>query len=365
MERASRDHFEKVSLRDEHIHRYHLAAKVAQGVVVDCACGIGYASKLINDREGVLSYLGIDPSIDAIKYAKSHHSGENIYFENGRLEKNSCSPSSVDTFLMFETLEHTANPRNAIRGVRSCLKADGLLIGSVPSAVYESMCESTYGKNPYHLQRFTEDDILQILGEYFEEVRICSMQFVLGSIFEPVNYKPTDKAQILTPSADKFGIAGSIIFIAGSKDKVAEATGKIGENKIFIQSIPKVILDRDEVEPIRTAMKSMSKMIESRDEAIEAQAKMLRERWSIMEEMGELIRVRDEAIAKQTELLNECWSSMQYEDKEKYKQDGKHIRHQMLLTRMVLRTKTKAVGIIFSVLWKTFRESSKRIIRKR
>jgi len=305
MERISNDHFSRISLRDEHIHRYQLASRAARGSIVDCACGIGYSSKIISIQESVKTYLGIDPSEDAIEYAINNYSGEHVRFECGTLEKNSCGRSSIDTFLMFETLEHTVDPNAAISNVRACLKPDGLLIGSVPSAQYESLCESTYGKNPFHLQKFTTEDLTEILGQRFSSVRIFSMEFILGSLFQRIGNEHGSSAEILPnkPSVDEADILGSILFIAGSQDRVIEAAHKIGAERIFFPSIPKTVLDRDEVEPIRLAMQSMEAMIRDRDEAISAQARMLEERWKIMQSMEAMIRDRDELIIEQTQML--------------------------------------------------------------
>jgi SAM-dependent methyltransferase len=305
MERASKEHFGRASLRDEHIHRYQIAARVARGFVVDCACGIGYASELIAKQTEVEAYLGIDPSIDAIEFAIANYSGERIRFECGMLENNSCRQSSIDTFLMFETLEHTTDPNEALENIRNCLKEDGLLIGSVPSAEYEALCESTYGPNPFHLQRFTKEQLTEILGKYFGSVRIFSMEFVLGSLFQRISDNLADLAEIVPIQlfAETVCVAGSIIFIAGSEKRVEEAVREIGDYSIFLSSMPKVILDREEVEPIRTAMQSMEALIRERDEAISEQARMLEERWSAMQSMEALIRERDEAISEQQELL--------------------------------------------------------------
>jgi SAM-dependent methyltransferase len=312
VERATKDHFGRISLRDEHFHRYGLAARVARGSVVDCACGIGYGSEIIDSVESVKSYLGIDPSGESIEYARKNYAGGRVYFECGTLEENSCVSSSIDTFLMFETLEHTETPAVALANVRRCLKPNGVLIGSVPSAEYEALCESTYGPNPFHLQRFTRENITEILGEHFESVRIFSMEFVLGSLVHCVGDQATSGAEIAPlATGGEVGIFGSIVFIAGSADGVVEAINKVGALNKFLPSIPKVILDRDEVVPIRVAMQSMEVMIRQRDEAIAGQARMLEERWAAMQSMEGLIRQRDEAIAGQARMLEERWAAMQ------------------------------------------------------
>jgi SAM-dependent methyltransferase len=312
MERATKDQFVRTSLLDEHAHRYELAARFARGVVVDCACGIGYGSVIVSRQGNVETYLGIDPSREAIQYAHDNYSGGRIYFECGTLESNSCLPFSVDSFLMFETLEHTENPSAALANVRRCLKPDGLLIGSVPSAEYEALCESTYGPNPFHLQRFTKEQIERLLGEYFEDARILSMEFILGSLVRCIDEKTGKGAEILPSSASaELGVLGSIVFVAGTTSVVALAMSELGAPNIYFPSIPKAISDREEVAPIRTAMQSMEALIRERDEAIGSQAKMLEERWAAMQSMEALIRERDEAIGSQAKMLEERWAAMQ------------------------------------------------------
>lgn len=303
MERITKDQFSRASLRDEHIHRYIMAARATRGVVVDCACGIGYSSEIIFRQEEVCSYLGIDPSEDAIEYARKTYAGERVRFANGTLEENACLDSSVDTFLMFETLEHTAIPEAALANVRRCLKPDGLLIGSVPSADYEALCEQTYGANPYHLQRFSKDRIAAMLTEHFESVRLFSAEFVLGTLFRGIEGDMGGQSDVQTVKNDRNVIAGSIIFLAGNAGRVAEAVRALGAPNQFFLSMPKVILDRDEVEPIRMAFRTTESALVERDKAIQAQGRMLEERWATMQAMDVMVRERDEIIAKQSRML--------------------------------------------------------------
>ena len=309
MERVENIHFGSASLRDEHVHRYELAARVARGHVVDCACGIGYGSEIIAKQSSVESYLGIDPSKETIDTAIKNYSSENIRFECGKIERNKCDKSSVDTFLMFETLEHTEDPNVALANVRACLKLDGLLVGSVPSAEYEALCESTYGANPFHLQRFTKEKIIELISQYFSVVRVFSVEFILGSLIQCID-ECVDSTEIGYKA--RYGdIDGSILFIAGSEDSVKQAIIKIGALRKFWPSIPKVILDRDEVAPLRATMQSMEALVRGRDEAIAEQGRMLEERWLTMQSMEALIRGRDEAIAEQERMLEERWLTMQ------------------------------------------------------
>ena len=312
MERASEDHFGRASLRHEHIHRYQLAAQLASKVVVDCACGIGYGSDIISSKNAVDSYLGIDPSQEAIEYARGHYSRDHVRFEIGSLEFNSLAASSVDSFLMFETLEHTESPLAALESVRRCLKPDGLLMGSVPSAEYEDLCSITYGLNPFHRQKFTKTYLTELLCGQFEEVLVFSMEFLLGSLLRPIGGENVGILEVVTATTKhEDDINGSIIFVAGSSGAVSNAQKILGGISRFFPSIPKVILDRDEVNPIRSAMQSMEALIREQDEAIAGQARMLEERWTAMQSMEALIRERDEAIAGQARMLEERWTTVQ------------------------------------------------------
>jgi ubiquinone/menaquinone biosynthesis C-methylase UbiE len=304
MERATKDLFARTSLRHEHTHRYELASILARGIVVDCACGIGYGSEILFRQGMVKSYLGIDPSADTIQYAKDNFGGEGVYFELGSLESNSCADFSVDRFLMFETLEHTENPHVALENVRRCLKQDGLLIGSVPSAEYEALCGSIYGPNPFHLQRFSKEQIVSLLGEYFESVQIFSMEFVLGSLVRSADNRMDSGAEILaSPSGDNNDTFGSIIFLAGTEEVVSEAMKEFGAPNKFFPSTCKAILDREEIEPIRLAVQSMDTMVRDRDETIASQASVVEKRWDIIQLMDARINELQQLIHKQSTAL--------------------------------------------------------------
>jgi SAM-dependent methyltransferase len=308
-----------------------LAVRVARGIVVDCACGIGYSSEIVCRKDEVGSYLGIDPSEDAIEYARKNYADGRIRFEIGTLEANSCLDSSVDTYLMFETLEHTATPELALANVRRCLKPDGLLIGSVPSADYEALCEQTYGANPYHLQRFSKERIAAMLGEHFESVRLFSAEFVLGTLFRSAERDAGDQSDVLTGKDDMQGIVGSIIFLAGTLDRVVEAIRALGAPNKFFLSTPKVIFDRDEVEPIRKAFHLTESALIKRDKSLETQARMLEERWAAMQSMDAMVHERDEAIARQARMLEERWAAMQSMDAMVRERDGAIARQARML----------------------------------
>ncbi len=302
MERVEPDLMLRTSLRKEHHHRYAVAAQIAAGKVVDCACGIGYGSELLLANGNVSDYTGIDPDASAVSYARERFAGPNARFLTGTLEKNRCKPASADTFVMFETLEHTVEPAIALSAVAKVLKHDGLLIGSVPSAEYEGLCESVYGPNEFHLQRFTAEALSELLSQQFQTVALFAAEFVVGTLFRPLDAGAPLAAQLLDRDYAEQQVLGSILFLAGSRSAVEKACERVAGQAQFHFAMAKTNLDAEEVEPIRKALNFAELSIQSRDEAIASQGRMLEDRWDILVNTEGMVRSRDgtiEALARQ------------------------------------------------------------------
>ena len=302
MERVEPDFMLRTSLRKEHHHRYAVAAQIASGAVVDCACGIGYGSELLLANGRVSQYTGIDPEDSAISYARERFAAPNARFFKGTLEKNRCKPASADTFVMFETLEHTVEPAIALAAVAKVMKPDGVLVGSVPSFEYEGLCESVYGPNPFHLQRFTAEALSTLLSERFEAVALFAAEFVVGSLFRPLGTGSPPAAQLHDHDGAEQQVLGSLLFLAGSREAVERARERMAGQAQFHFAMAKTNLDAEEVEPIRKALNFAELSIQSRDEAIASQGKMLEDRWDILVNTEAMVRSRDgtiEALARQ------------------------------------------------------------------
>lgn len=120
----------------QHTNRYIWANCLAFGKVLDAACGVGYGSKIINNKK-VEYYLGIDISEESIKLAKKQFSKkEKIEFELSNIIECNLQSNSFDTIISFETIEHLKSPEKAIFEFKRILKQNGILIGSVPTAHY-------------------------------------------------------------------------------------------------------------------------------------------------------------------------------------------------------------------------------------
>ena len=148
MERMTTEYFARTSLAIEHYHRYQVASQVAHGVIVDCACGIGYGSQFLNQAEGFSHYYGFDIEPITVEQANERFLSTTVEFQVGSFPELPLEDGIVDTFVCLETLEHLAAPKLAFLEIRRLLKTTGLLVGSVPTAAYEIACTELYGPQP-------------------------------------------------------------------------------------------------------------------------------------------------------------------------------------------------------------------------
>ena len=64
-----------------HITRYRWASKRLRGnKILDCACGVGYGSKIIADEHPNLVITAVDISREAIEHAKKYYSSSRIRY---------------------------------------------------------------------------------------------------------------------------------------------------------------------------------------------------------------------------------------------------------------------------------------------
>ena len=143
MERIERDLLKLNFLKEEHHQRYQYVSNYAKGVVVDCACGIGYSAPIILANTAVTSYFGFDVDREAIAYAQ-HKKIKNASFSFGSIFELPFEDGSVDTFISLETLEHLEHPELAVAEIKRVLSPDSIFICSVPTQSYEELCVRLY-----------------------------------------------------------------------------------------------------------------------------------------------------------------------------------------------------------------------------
>ena len=346
MERVESRDNTLAALLAEHHHRYMFAAKYATGRVVDCACGIGYGNSFFNGDQ-VETYLGLDPDESAIATARSQSVPANVSFDCRTIEQPQLGRGTVDTFVSLETLEHCVDPELGIRAVSDCLREDGMFIGSVPSVEYETLCEQTYGANPFHLQRFAYADLSKLLRKRFSNVQLFLASFSTATIIAPLDSGFDERQQdCLVSGFHPEHFHGSLMWLCSNRSIPKNADDRRGT---LFMGPPKVVVDQQENLPLRTTIQDQQKnldlrwqimakqndriasleaanqsqtaAIDSRDVAIQKQSSILDERWQILSQQSAriasleaenksqaaIVDARDAAIEKQSSLLEERW----------------------------------------------------------
>ncbi len=304
MERVENQDNALVALLAEHNHRYMFAALYASGRVVDCACGIGYGHAFFQGDQ-VATYLGLDPDESAIATARSQLLPANVSFDCRTIEQPRLEPGTVDTFVSLETLEHCVDPERGIRAVSDCLHPDGLFIGSVPSVEYETLCEQTYGANPFHLQRFAYADLRKLLKKRFSNVQLFLASFSTATIIAPLDKGFDERPQDCSVSGFRpEHFHGSLMWLCSNRSIDANAGDRRGT---LFMGPPKVVVDQQENLPLRTTIKDQQNSLDLRWQIMAKQDDRIASLDAATQSQAAAIDSRDVAIREQTGVLDERW----------------------------------------------------------
>jgi len=165
-----------VDLEGEHRARYLRAATIlrdkSNATVLDCACGTGYGTQIIDMLAKTLDVIGVDLSLEALEHASHELQLEAKPFVRADCRTLPFANASFDAVVSFETLEHIEAPNLAVSEFARLLRPDGLLIVSVPNATVEDM-----QLNPYHVSSLDEKCLRELLDNDFH------IDSILGQCF--------------------------------------------------------------------------------------------------------------------------------------------------------------------------------------
>jgi len=143
----------------EHISRYLLASKFAQGVVLDVASGTCYGSSILKRAGNVKMVVSVDIDYDVLKYGRIVYDANCVRADATHLP---FRRHAFDSVVSLETLEHVRNQRLFLENLKDSLKKGGRLILSTPN----KMCASPFlpkPLNPYHTNEFYLGPLLNSL----------------------------------------------------------------------------------------------------------------------------------------------------------------------------------------------------------
>ena len=144
----------------KHIFRYRFASMfVSQGRALDCACGSGYGANILAGK-GV-DVIAVDKSAEAIAFARSNYSRNNIEFVEKRLQDIDFPAAYFDAVVSLETLEHIDRDEMTDYLVRAAgwIKPGGVFVGSSPMLRYRD--GKPYITSPHHVNELPREELLQ------------------------------------------------------------------------------------------------------------------------------------------------------------------------------------------------------------
>jgi SAM-dependent methyltransferase len=182
VERLDLDEVRAPSLiASEHLHRYELAASLCGGLrVADVCCGVGYGTRILREG-GAASVVGVDADASAIEAARREAAGlDEVELEVADaiafLERDELA-SRIEAVVMFEGLEHLADPEAALAALRRLAEAGVRLVVSIPNS--RLLGEED---NPYHHTDFDHESAAAALRGLADDVTILLQFAAEGSL---------------------------------------------------------------------------------------------------------------------------------------------------------------------------------------
>ncbi|HYY87333.1 MAG TPA: class I SAM-dependent methyltransferase, partial [Chloroflexota bacterium] len=152
----------------EHRSRYRFVSQLASrgSRVLDVACGSGFGLQMLL-RAGACP-IGIDLDVSALAEARAvAPAAAVVRAEAARLP---LPTASIDLVASFETIEHVSDAAALAAELRRVLRPGGWLVLSTPNRAFGP--PERLASNPYHVREFSGEELLDLLRQHFEEVRL-------------------------------------------------------------------------------------------------------------------------------------------------------------------------------------------------
>jgi 2-polyprenyl-3-methyl-5-hydroxy-6-metoxy-1,4-benzoquinol methylase len=171
-ERPRPDGPDKVSFH-HHLARYQFAlGHLRSGErLLDTGCGAGYGTHLLSTAAGFA--LGVDYSVDALDYARSHYDSPRLAFARMDCQALALRDSWFDVLVSFEMYEHLEHPKEYLRECCRVLKPGGRLILSTPNrASWDIHMRSIRTTYEFHINMVDLGQFRRDLSSVFQRVEI-------------------------------------------------------------------------------------------------------------------------------------------------------------------------------------------------
>lgn len=152
---------DKFGLRDNEL----MVAENYSGRLLEVGCGNGRFAATLLKTEQVSYVRAIDISDVCIALTKKAFAACNVVGDCVRhCIEGYRTADKFDTIACWEVIEHLRRPDLTLTLFQRILAKDGNLVGSVPEGLAQN--------NPLHLNHYYNVDLLKLLSEHFDDIRI-------------------------------------------------------------------------------------------------------------------------------------------------------------------------------------------------
>ncbi len=143
--------------------------RLGGGTVLDVGCGQGFESArfLAEDR----SVVGVDYSADAARTARRRWSGAGLVVAQMNALALGIARGSMAWACSSHLIEHFDRPEGHVRELARVLTDDGTAFFLTPNAPADF-------ENPFHVHLFDPDELRELLGRHFHDVRVQGLDAV-------------------------------------------------------------------------------------------------------------------------------------------------------------------------------------------
>jgi len=178
-------------IKAEHLNRYYFVTTqfdLKGKTILDIASGEGYGSNILAQQ--AKQVFGVDIAEEAVTHANSKYKSNNLQYLQGSATNIPIENNTIDMVVSFETIEHHDKHEEMMREIKRVLKPNGILVISSPNK--KEYTDAPGSVNHFHIKELYTKEFIDLVSNYFSNIKLFWQRYIVGSIIYPVNAKTTN-----------------------------------------------------------------------------------------------------------------------------------------------------------------------------
>ena len=167
-------------VRHQVAHLYAMQKFSAGWRVLDLGCGTGHGTAMVAKR--VAKVVGIDPSAEAVAYARDNHAAENITFRVMDATDLKLRDEFFHAVYSIQVIEHVEEVERYLAEASRVLRPGGVFVVATPNRL-------TYSPNGihnrFHVKEYDARELGTLLATVFGEVEVVGLHAGLDLALHP------------------------------------------------------------------------------------------------------------------------------------------------------------------------------------